>query len=433
MDPARQLAQLLKRVGELCSRASARSWRARVGLPSKLASTMRSWRASATRRCWAPSWRLRSSRRRSASPASTIRAREPASFVVGVGVGQGLSDELGRSRTAAAPSRGAQALRARRRGHEHAPQPAAHEERSGHRGSGSRGARRRARECSGRVGVVVVDALRGCRCGRPGRRPSRAVEGPATRRAACPSARRSRPAADHRRVPVGARSAARWHSGHPGGVRPPRSPARRRSSGRGLAGHEGGDAAQRRLLVGQGARVADSLATRRCSASRDWGDVAQIVETTPSGRPAASRTGAELTQTQAGVWSGLREAYRGERGLRDGRWSAPRRPGGGPPGRAGSFGVHRQADDVLRPPAAQSAAGRGPMICSAAALQSVMTPASVADDEALGHGLHHRPQSLLVGSQRLVGSSALGGHRGEHERGQRRGGQEQLASRGGCR
>ena len=38
----------------------------------------RSWMASATSRCWAPSCRLRSSRRRSASPAATIRcARRP--------------------------------------------------------------------------------------------------------------------------------------------------------------------------------------------------------------------------------------------------------------------------------------------------------------------------------------------------------------------
>ena len=39
----------------------------------------RSCSATATSRCWAPSWRLRSSRRRSESPASTIRAREPLS------------------------------------------------------------------------------------------------------------------------------------------------------------------------------------------------------------------------------------------------------------------------------------------------------------------------------------------------------------------
>ena len=34
---------------------------------------------SPTRRCWAPSWRLRSSRRRSASPAATIRSRDACS------------------------------------------------------------------------------------------------------------------------------------------------------------------------------------------------------------------------------------------------------------------------------------------------------------------------------------------------------------------
>ena len=37
---------------------------------------MRRCRARVTRRCWAPSWRLRSSRRRSVSAASTMRARE---------------------------------------------------------------------------------------------------------------------------------------------------------------------------------------------------------------------------------------------------------------------------------------------------------------------------------------------------------------------
>ena len=44
-------------------------------LPMRLWSS-RSCRASATSRCWAPSCRLRSSRRRSASPAATIRSRE---------------------------------------------------------------------------------------------------------------------------------------------------------------------------------------------------------------------------------------------------------------------------------------------------------------------------------------------------------------------
>src|SRR5215207_959344 len=40
---------------------------------------MRSCSATETSRCWAPSWRLRSSRRRSASPAATMRSREARS------------------------------------------------------------------------------------------------------------------------------------------------------------------------------------------------------------------------------------------------------------------------------------------------------------------------------------------------------------------
>ena len=51
--------------------------------------------ASETSRCCAPSCRLRSSRRRSASPASTIRAREAASCVARLGVGERLGGELG--------------------------------------------------------------------------------------------------------------------------------------------------------------------------------------------------------------------------------------------------------------------------------------------------------------------------------------------------
>ena len=80
MDAAGQLAQLLERVLELLARRGQVDWRARSGLASKLPSTMRSCSASDTSRCWAPSWRLRSRRRRSASPASTMRAREPASL-----------------------------------------------------------------------------------------------------------------------------------------------------------------------------------------------------------------------------------------------------------------------------------------------------------------------------------------------------------------
>ncbi len=52
---------------------------ASAGSSSTASRARRSFTASATRCCWAPSWRLRSSLRRSASPAATMRgARLPA-------------------------------------------------------------------------------------------------------------------------------------------------------------------------------------------------------------------------------------------------------------------------------------------------------------------------------------------------------------------
>ena len=57
-----------------------------------------SWSASETSRCCAPSCRLRSSRRRSLSVASTILARELRELPVRVGVRQRLRDELGEVR-----------------------------------------------------------------------------------------------------------------------------------------------------------------------------------------------------------------------------------------------------------------------------------------------------------------------------------------------
>ena len=78
MDPARELAQLLQRRGRARRRppssASASSGSARTRRW-----IMRSWSATETSRCCAPSWRLRSSRRRSASPAATSRSREARS------------------------------------------------------------------------------------------------------------------------------------------------------------------------------------------------------------------------------------------------------------------------------------------------------------------------------------------------------------------
>ena len=73
VDAARELAELLQRAGR--ARRSpppraVRPARGRGGCPS---GACRSCSASATSRCWAPSCRSRSSRRRSASPAATIR------------------------------------------------------------------------------------------------------------------------------------------------------------------------------------------------------------------------------------------------------------------------------------------------------------------------------------------------------------------------
>ena len=73
MEPVRELAQLGDRRLQLVTRRE----HARApagGSPRALA--IRSERASATRRCCAPSWMFRSSRRRSSSPAATIRVRD---------------------------------------------------------------------------------------------------------------------------------------------------------------------------------------------------------------------------------------------------------------------------------------------------------------------------------------------------------------------
>jgi len=78
VQAARDLAQLLERVGELLRRRRDLSLRLlRPALTS--ASAIRSRSAIETSRCCAPSWRLRSSRLRSASPTATMRARDAAS------------------------------------------------------------------------------------------------------------------------------------------------------------------------------------------------------------------------------------------------------------------------------------------------------------------------------------------------------------------
>ena len=96
---------------------------ARGGIALELRLDQAQASASETRRCCAPSWRLRSRRRRSASPASTMRARERRELLVRVGVGQRLGDELGE---VAQPPLGAggEPLGRVRRGDQRAPEPA---------------------------------------------------------------------------------------------------------------------------------------------------------------------------------------------------------------------------------------------------------------------------------------------------------------------
>ena len=79
MDAARQLAQLLERARQLLLRAGEQLLGRRPGPSRSLPWASRIVSESATSRCWAPSCRLRSSRRRSAVPASTIRARDARS------------------------------------------------------------------------------------------------------------------------------------------------------------------------------------------------------------------------------------------------------------------------------------------------------------------------------------------------------------------
>ena len=74
--PASELAQLLERQRELVARAGEDLRHGgRIGCRASTWAS-RSASESETRRCWAPSWRFRSSRRRSSSPAATIRPRD---------------------------------------------------------------------------------------------------------------------------------------------------------------------------------------------------------------------------------------------------------------------------------------------------------------------------------------------------------------------
>ena len=78
VDAARELAQLLERVRRAPRSAAVRIWSAPSGSSRSFACASRSASESETSRCCAPSWRFRSSRRRSSSPASTMRERERA-------------------------------------------------------------------------------------------------------------------------------------------------------------------------------------------------------------------------------------------------------------------------------------------------------------------------------------------------------------------
>ena len=77
MDPASELAELLECGIELGARGRELALAAEFG--SRLDSRPRRISASETSRCWAPSWRSRSMRRRAVSAASTIRVRDAAS------------------------------------------------------------------------------------------------------------------------------------------------------------------------------------------------------------------------------------------------------------------------------------------------------------------------------------------------------------------
>ncbi len=75
VDAARQLAQLLERRVELGRRRYEQLLRVSGSSSATRVRAIRSFSAIATSRCCAPSWRLRSSRRRSPSAASTPRRR----------------------------------------------------------------------------------------------------------------------------------------------------------------------------------------------------------------------------------------------------------------------------------------------------------------------------------------------------------------------
>ena len=94
MQAAGELAQLLHREVELVRRPRAAA-PAASGSAARLLSTTRSWIASETSRCCAPSWRLRSRRRRSSIPASRMRPREALQLLARLRALEPERDELG--------------------------------------------------------------------------------------------------------------------------------------------------------------------------------------------------------------------------------------------------------------------------------------------------------------------------------------------------
>ena len=178
MDPAGQLAQLVEPLREL-SCAPSRMLRAFGGSFSSVASIMRRSSASDTSRCCAPSWRLRSSRRRSASPASHDAGARGGQLLVRVGVRERLRDQV---REVAQPllDARAQGLVGARAGGQRSPQLAADGDGRGDRGACSRSAAASRRGSRWRPRSGPPAAGRRCagpwrpRCRRRGRRCCRA-------------------------------------------------------------------------------------------------------------------------------------------------------------------------------------------------------------------------------------------------------------------
>ena len=111
-----------------------------------------------TRRCCAPSWRSRTTRRRSASAAATMRAREAARSVARLHVGDRRADQLGELRDPRL-GRGGQRVAVRGADGDRAPEPPLDDDGRADRARQAAGARI-LRHRAGRRRVVVVDARR---------------------------------------------------------------------------------------------------------------------------------------------------------------------------------------------------------------------------------------------------------------------------------